>query len=516
MHLELFYDASRRARLVTFVLESVREASKSGAECSTILRFLLTLITLALVLLCALVCAVTAFNIIPDYAPDERIYFESPRLQYIGPYGKNFTANPVRGILRSTTSKNPDFDLNGTALIYDLKSGESRESVAERFKDTGLVALITVLTAFSNTPGSGNWIRSGARPDQPFPLYEMSRKANDSLAKWYQNQTNGVTAEFWDEENKWDTAYRIGVPIVGFYILLHNCLIAVTALYKLTITCWEHGVQLSIPQTVFFLNLLGAMLRIVWSASDPLGAWGTTNFLFSQVFMTISFPLTVCSTLLISLYWHEMVSRTSGKKPAIFLRKLKIPFLIFIAVVEVWEIGISIARGFYISLVVIIFIDGAIYVFTTLGVVIFFIVSRVRLQKVFDKLNSSLSNSSRKQRLTLATYHFIGITACMVGWIILLLLGASSLSGSPAGFPTIWGLFFLMLNLVAHFQVLMVRAPQRSWKWIFCGLFYSNPNKLLDSEESSGNTATSNSKRMSTSYSTASSAGPHKNAISKL
>lgn len=422
----------------------------------------------------------------------------SPRMDYMGPGTLNFTATPVRGILRSTTEKFPDFELNGTVLLYDLKSGESREKVAKRFKDSGLVALITVLTAFTNVAGSGNWIRDGTHPDQPFPVYEMSRNANKSLEAWFANQTDGVHVELWNEKNEWDTSYRIGVPIVVIYILVHNCVIAVTALYKLVITMWTFGPQLSIPQTVFGLNLLGACLRVIWTVGDPFGVWGNLNFMFGQVFMTISFPLTVCSTLLIALYWHEMVNRTGGKKPAIFLRKLKVPFLIFIAVVEIWEIAISIVRGFYISLVVIIFIDGAIYVFTTLGVVIFFLISRIRLQKVFDKLNRSLNKSSKGQRLTLATYQFFGIAFCMVSWIILLILGASSFVWTPVGFPIIWGLFFLMLNLVAHFQVLMVRAPQRSWKWIFCGACHPHPNELLDSDDSSSTMA---SKRQSGNFS---------------
>ena len=480
------------------VLKTKRRPFHSCDSGALFLAVLLTPISEVLVLLFALLSLTAAFNIIPQNSTEERIYVPSPRMDYMGPGTLNFTATPVRGILRSTTEKFPDFELNGTVLLYDLKSGESREKVAKRFKDSGLVALITVLTAFTNVAGSGNWIRDGTHPDQPFPVYEMSRNANKSLEAWFANQTDGVHVELWNEKNEWDTSYRIGVPIVVIYILVHNCVIAVTALYKLVITMWTFGPQLSIPQTVFGLNLLGACLRVIWTVGDPFGVWGNLNFMFGQVFMTISFPLTVCSTLLIALYWHEMVNRTGGKKPAIFLRKLKVPFLIFIAVVEIWEIAISIVRGFYISLVVIIFIDGAIYVFTTLGVVIFFLISRIRLQKVFDKLNRSLNKSSKGQRLTLATYQFFGIAFCMVSWIILLILGASSFVWTPVGFPIIWGLFFLMLNLVAHFQVLMVRAPQRSWKWIFCGACHPHPNELLDSDDSSSTMA---SKRQSGNFS---------------
>ena len=461
-------------------------------------------------MLLALVCCVSAFNIIPREAPEERVHIRSPRLTYIGPWDVNYTATPVRGILRYAMGKHPEFELNGTALIYDLQSGESREEVARRFKDSGIVALITLLTAFSDSPGSGNWIRDGSQPNQPFPVYEMTSKANKSLEAWFANQTGGIDAEFWDEDNAWVTSYRIGVPIVAYYIILHNGFIAIAALYKLTLTVWTHGWQLSIPQVVFSVNLLGSLLRIAWASSDPFGVWGTTNFRYSQVMMTISFPLTVCSTLLIALYWHEMVQRTSGKKPVIFLKKLKLPFFLFIVIVEIWEIAISIVRGFYISLVVIIFIDGAIYVFTTIGVVIFFIVSRIRLQKVFDKLNKSLTNTNRKQRLNLATYHFIGIVVCMLSWVLLLILGASGVVWTPVGFPVVWGLFYLMLNLVAHFQILMVRAPYRSWKWIFCGLCHRNPAELLDDDDSN---TSNNSKRMSTSYS---SHGPSRNTISHI
>lgn len=441
--------------------------------------------------MCLLASKTFGMKIIPWQSSNETHYIQAPRLDYLGPWGRDYNANPVRGVLFTTEERHPSENLKGKVLIYALKSGESQEEVAKRLKDRGLVALVTVLRAFTDVPGNGNWNRDRTRPNQPFPIYEITAKANKSLAGWYTNQSSygGVLVELDDEKNPWDKTFLIGVPIIAYYMLLHNGVIAVTAAYKWTLTIHRQGgkIELSIPQSVFALNLIGSILRIIFAAGDPFGAWETTNFLFTQLMFSISLPVTICSVLLIALYWHETIQRTSGNKPLPFLKKLKIPFLVFILAVQIWEIIVSTLRGLYISLIVLVFIDGAIYVLTVLSIVIFFIVTRIRLQRVFDKVNQQL-NSEKSQKLSLATYHFVGIVICMFIWVIILILGASSVIWTPVGFPIAWFIFFLMLNLVAHFQVLMIRAPQRPWKWILCGACMSDPGSLVPPDDSKNNT----------------------------
>jgi hypothetical protein len=421
-----------------------------------------------------------SLRVIPEGDPDHPVWLASPRMTYLGP-DLDYNANPVHGILKYTDKKLPTFNLTGVALIYNLHSAESVEKIAMRFKDSGLVALLTVIRAFSSSPGSGNWIRDGTRPHQPFPVFEISMTQNKSLEKWFNNQTDGVVnVVFYDEPNPWDTSYRIGVPIVSYWILLFNCLLCIIACYKLTITILVHGVQLSIPQAVFFLNLLGAFLRVILTAIDPFGVWGTTSFLFTQFMFSISLPATFGSCLLISLYWDEMIRKTAGSKGTLFVQKAKFPFFVFIFFMYCFEIVVASLRGLYYQVVVLTWIDGAMYVITILGVAIFFVVTRIRMQKIFNQINKTLK-SGRGQKLALATHHFIGIIVSMAIWVFMLILSAANILWTPIGFPIAWGIYFTSLTLVGLFQVLMIRAPQRPWKWIFCGLCVQDPDELIES-----------------------------------
>lgn len=470
------------------------------------------------------------------------VKYSSPRLRYWGPEKLEneekgiealfkFVWDGKESVKRSDSAESgSDDDLRGKVVLYESKSGESLEDVIRMFSTSGIAAFVSVISSFTDYPGNGNWIRDGTWPGQKFPIYEISSKTNKSLEEWSKNTTKGdFKVRLMDDKNDWERTYQVGVPIVAFYILLANGVIAVIAAYKLTLTIVEQGFRIALPHCVFGMGLMACILRIIFASSDPFCVWGYTSFLFQQVLMTISIPLTICPLFLIALYWHDMVAKSksfksssnSSKKASSSdktssnahsqqgkrskslsaTRKWVAPFFIFYIIAQAIELASSALRGKYVSLFVLIFVTGAIYVFTVLGINIFFIVSRVRLQKIFNKLNESLGQRKSDQRLRLASDHFVAIVVGSFVWIVFLIIAAANIIWTPVGFPIGWIIYFSSLDVVQLGQILMIKAPQRPFKWIFCGLCHPNPSDLYDTESSSNNSKTSsqyhNSKRMS-------------------
>lgn len=426
-------------------------------------------------------------HVIPYETPNQPVYIYSPRIVYLGPDG-NYTANPVSGILEyAAQGAIPTTNLTGKVLAIHTASGQSLEAAVRLLLNSGVNAVISV-AYLDDDPGSENWIRDGTFPGQQFPVYAVGTPQNVSLATWFNNQTaHGCLIVLTDEINDWDETYRVGIPIIAYSILIFNCFLAIVTTYKLTLTILVRGWVLSLPMVVYIMNLIGSIIRIMFSAGNPFGVWGTSGFLYSQITMTLSLPFSVGSVLLISLYWHEMVVASSGKRVNAFLGKLKVPFACFVGFTLVWEVIAATLRGLYYAQLLIVYLDGAIYLIITLFTTIFFIVTRIRLQEVFNQINKTLG-ANEKNKLALATFHFAAMAVSLVIWIIIVIV-AGVVGSNHIAFPIIWGTYFLSLGLLSLFQVLMIRAPLRPWKWILCGLFITNPGDLLTEPDSGKKTS---------------------------
>lgn len=434
-------------------------------------RFERLVATMVLVL-CFLAFGASGLLMHPVSGTDTAVtWYRMPRLSFYDPPAPPgyWDAYNVTGPFIVTSDKHTTENLTGAILVYLTNNGESQDEAISWFKDRGLVALVTLLHQATDYPGFGNWVRQGIQlPSYNFPLFELSQAQLDDIqAKFLFNSSTGALATITHDSNPWNPTFDYALPAVGFTILVPSGLIAIWALYKLVLIILQEGVRLTIAQFVLLVNVLGCGIRVVWCAADPFGAYGTTNFLFTQIMLSITFPFAIAGALLISLYWHELVKRT-GKKINLFLDRMFWPFLAWCLVMLAFECATSTLRGLYFTLVVLTLLDGIIYIVVVVFVLAFFLVTRYRLQQVFDKLNDGLQRS-KDERLKLATVRIQAMVVCMVVWVVFLaLLGMTDLAWTPWGYPILWGLFYNNTQIMCGLQTLMIRAPQKRWgRWMF-------------------------------------------------
>jgi hypothetical protein len=426
------------------------------------------------IVLCA-VHSTDAMWIHPEQNDTAPVFLSTPRLRYLDPPGsEDWNSRVFEGEWVYLRSKHEERNLTGKILMYDLGSGESQEDAIRYFEKRGVVALFTILRVTTPHSGAGNWIRDGTKPTtHNFPSYELTLTQNKSMEGWYSNQSRIWVSVGYDV-NPWDNTYRVALPIVGIYILIFSGAILVLALWKQMILILKNGFQLSMAQSVLWVNIVGCGLRVIWCAADPFGSSETTNFLFLQVMLSISYPFAVGGALLISLYWHEMIVR-SGNKINLFLDRLRWPFFAWCAFMICFELATSVLRGSYYSFTIMVFLDGAMYIVVSLAVLVFFAITRHRLQKVFQKLNEGL-RSRPGERLTLATFQLQAMVAMMIFWIIfLVLIGATNLMWTPIAFPTLWAFFFFTLQITCLFQVILIKIPPITPHRVYRALFKNEP-----------------------------------------
>lgn len=433
---------------------------------------LLCLIVVALMCTC-----VKAMWIHPEQNGSAPVHIPTPRLRYLDPPAPAgyWDSVVLEGEWVYVKDHKTNVNLTEKVVFYDQKAGEGKEKAIQLFKGRGILALVTLSRTYTDYPGSGNWIRDGTKPkDHDFPVFEFSLRQNKSMGGWYNNQSKiMVSLEF--DRNPWDPIYAIAIPIVSLPYLVFSGIILVIAVWKQLCIILDNGFQISMAQSVLWMNIVGCIIRVILFSADPFGASETTNFLFQQILLSLSFPFAIGGALLISLYWHEMIVKAGNRKINLFLDKMRTPFFCWCLFMFLFELTTSTLRGLFYSFNVLVFIDGAIYFGVSLAVVTFFIITRYRLQAVFNRINKGLK-SRREERLTLATFHLQVMIAMMCSWIIfLVILGATNLIWIPIGFPIIWATFFFSFHLVCLFQVIIIKAPYRSPRSVFMSLFYDTP-----------------------------------------
>jgi hypothetical protein len=407
------------------------------------------------------------------------VFFLSPLLQTLTRDTPTF---PISAQLVYTNQTEPAGNFTGKIVIYEQHYLQPKYAGCDALRHSGAAGVILLLRYLSFYPGFGDTeVPSGYKPRHPFPVFEITVAQNKSLAGWFKNQTNGVFITMDYDPNPWKHTTTVAIPTLAVVVLTMSGIILVMATYKLTLIILRDGLCWSLGQLVLVLNILALVCRILWAVTNPFGVYNTTSVLWTQISQNLPFPFVQGGALLISLYWHEMNQR-KNTKIKLFLNKMKWPFVIVCILMLVFELAGSISKGLGVYPPFVLSIYRSSYIIVIASLLIFFLTTIYRLQSAVKTLNESLSQS-KTDKLKLANRWTLGISLVMFVWIALLfVLVTTNMLRTPTGFLVLYSVQLISFNFMALFQVLLIRAPRRPWKWIFFGLCIKNPESLLDRE----------------------------------
>jgi hypothetical protein len=371
--------------------------------------------------------------------------------------------------------------------VYQTRTWQFNSETALKFKDSGLKALVVQMLSSTYYPGFGEIVLNPPmHPDVPFPVFEITIQQSRELTGWFMNQTaRGLIVSFDEEEsNPWQPYLSTIWPIGGWILLISSGLILLLAGYKLTLMIIENGVQLSIGQCVLALISLAMLIRLVWCMVDPFGAYRVAPFAWNMLGATLPFAIIIGTTLLIALYWHEMIKIT-GRQIFIFLDKLLIPFLIFIALLFIFEFVTALLRGLRYYSFSLLIATSVIYASISGIVLVIFLVEKIRISYVFRSVSKRLQ-AKKKKKFDRAFFLVLAISIVMVLWLPpIIFIAAASWFWHPAGYTIAWFIILFGINIIAFLQTLLIRAPKRTLKWFFCGLCHKHPAHLLPTPSTS-------------------------------
>jgi hypothetical protein len=142
-----------------------------------------------------------------------------------------------------------------------------------------------------------------------FPVVAVGRTTSNKIVAWRDlGELNG-TLDGASGENHFATElnggafwfFRIFLPLVCFGAII----LGVGRIRQLARA--QGRLVVSVMNVAILGETVGNILRLIYWVSDPLGQQRIWTDNARNVWHTVSLPFSICSTLLLTIYWHETV-----------------------------------------------------------------------------------------------------------------------------------------------------------------------------------------------------------------
>jgi hypothetical protein len=130
------------------------------------------------------------------------------------------------------------------------------------------------------------------------------------------------------EPNEWSRVLHHGAVVAFFDVLLPltSAVELAFAAYKLFCFLKTQGFSASVPVVFLTLHCVASVLRVVFLLVDPFGKRGIWPFGAWTILISITWPINLINTLLVSLFYREL--NAGPMRMGIFLDDLQIPYVV--------------------------------------------------------------------------------------------------------------------------------------------------------------------------------------------
>eukprot|EP01122_Echinamoeba_exundans_P011374 TRINITY_DN4504_c0_g1_i1.p1 TRINITY_DN4504_c0_g1~~TRINITY_DN4504_c0_g1_i1.p1 ORF type:complete len:468 (-),score=59.92 TRINITY_DN4504_c0_g1_i1:1340-2743(-) len=396
----------------------------------------------------------------PDFACLTEKHVVSGPLEILtGRKGENngdVSSNLEGKIIMVNASQASPRRVNGTSILPLLL-----------MKDHGAVGIL-VVNAVTKVAGIGETLLPSwdlCYKLAPVMLFEITADDAAKLQELAQ-QNNSVFIEATPGDvNEW-RQYRNGwySYTFRFFFGILSGITAILALYKLIAYVVAYGCQLSVPQFCLFIAFVANLFRTIYHSLDPIFFGKVFPGTIAHLLVSISAPMNIITTMLLALYWKEILS--SGKiKVVLFVSRMKIPFAIICVVAFGVEIASSVMRGVTVGgFGFMAVITGIIYIVIVSLMTIFFAIygAKVLIQLHNSDAKSHVAGSESRRRKVArnATVMVLFSSAMNVVWVVgMILIVIPRVFYTPLGFHIVWVVVWLGVIGSQLSQILAFKTP---------------------------------------------------------
>eukprot|EP01130_Rhizamoeba_saxonica_P011854 TRINITY_DN4942_c4_g1_i2.p1 TRINITY_DN4942_c4_g1~~TRINITY_DN4942_c4_g1_i2.p1 ORF type:complete len:434 (-),score=55.79 TRINITY_DN4942_c4_g1_i2:501-1802(-) len=312
-----------------------------------------------------------------------------------------------------------------------------------------------IFTDIDDYPGNESILRYRGYTDRGVPIAFMRVSDYENLVKISNNHT--VPIKVWLE--KTDSLWK------HRYIWVVQIILCGLSLFIIWLTCYKlyyhilYKKGITITLAIMLADICGNLLRFFHVMIDPFFTKGIFYARTQVFFISLHWPFTLLSIMLIFLYWTEIQS--SKVKATSFIIKYKFGYLLFSSTLFIFDVCVSMivtSLGEYELYILTCFRCAGFLLLMTI-IMVAFIIKGIQLIRILKTMKER--NTSRIQSTKLILASCIGIIIYWVGLMLMINYYFTTLFGSPLStYPVysiiMFGLTYLGCDVSGFFIILAV------------------------------------------------------------
>jgi hypothetical protein len=254
------------------------------------------------------------------------------------------------------------------------------------------------------------------------------------------------------EINEWDQLSKEGYVIFlqvscSAFILTNLGL----AFYRVGLFIKYVGCTIGLAQICLAAEIIANSIRFVYTAVDPAFTRSIITYTPSSILLTISFPFTFTSIILITFYWYDIISSSSLKIYKFMGKSLK-PCIVAIGLIFLAEIATNVTRSIGAGVNVSLLVLGVIYAVFGVAFSIFYWLTAAKVINFLKQRAQQLSNADKMLRKTTTRIMVAGIfIICFIAAAIFLVTPFLRI---PTAFILFWYAVYMCLNAQSMASIL--------------------------------------------------------------
>jgi len=226
---------------------------------------------------------------------------------------------------------------------------------------------------------------------------------------------------------------------------------------------WRFQRSSTFALVCLFVEAITNLVRAVYCIVDPFLSQNIFSFQVHRMLVTVTFPWSVGTSLLIALYWAESITRLTPVRIG-FLSRYKVHFIAILVLFILLELFGSIVHAFRLTFIRI----SIVFAVSTAGVCAQLLVALLFLyygSKVLKFLRMDVeliatNTDMHRSRLRRMTNRIIVSGIGMIVFIVSAAFGGTSLFNTPYGYFSIFAGAYLGLQITSIMQIFAFVKPQ--------------------------------------------------------
>lgn len=269
-----------------------------------------------------------------------------------------------------------------------------------------------------------------------------------------------ISMKYEDDTNKWYDSFKHGAMI------WYSVSLGILTFINIVLSGWrlfnyirKYGIVGSLAQTILSMILFSNLLKFIVVTIDPIFSRDIFGYMASTILLTFTFPISSLTTLLITFYWHEIITLNSAKVYVNIRKRIfVIPLIVFAVCIFLLELGSSIVRGLHYNVVKLANASSGLFIALLVVINIYCLIIGTKVIRRLEKSSGIKKNQRRNKLVSVTKGVMLGSVSTMLAIPFLAVIFSETFR-QPVVFVIVFYFIYFFLTIGDTFKILSFGFP---------------------------------------------------------